>query len=167
MCASGVIQNYALFGAVAWMRYTEPVATLDADMLVAVPQPERLDVSLPLIFAQLINKYGMLFVFLLASGLIPPTDAKSKGNNHEYHPRDRSIEAWKDEKAEAWGPPQFQDSNVPSFHASPLLPRLRAGWRSRARHQRRPAWRNRALQRRFHEHPGLLRARAWLLWRGL
>jgi hypothetical protein len=44
MCASGVIQNYALFGAAAQMRYTEPVATLDADVLVAVPQPDRLDV---------------------------------------------------------------------------------------------------------------------------
>jgi hypothetical protein len=44
MCSSGVIQNYALFGAAAQMRYTEPVATLDADVLVAVPQPDRLDV---------------------------------------------------------------------------------------------------------------------------
>ena len=35
MCASGVIQNYALFDAAAQMRYTEPVATLDADVLVA------------------------------------------------------------------------------------------------------------------------------------
>ena len=43
MCARGVIQNYALFGAVAQMRYTEPVATLDADVLVAVPHPDRLD----------------------------------------------------------------------------------------------------------------------------
>ena len=32
-----VITNYALFGAVAQMRYTEPVATLDADVLVVVP----------------------------------------------------------------------------------------------------------------------------------
>ena len=44
MCSAGVIQNYALFGAAAQMRYTEPVATLDADVLVAVPQPDRLDV---------------------------------------------------------------------------------------------------------------------------
>lgn len=44
MCSDGVIQNYALFGAAAQMRYTEPVATLDADVLVAVPQPDRLDV---------------------------------------------------------------------------------------------------------------------------
>jgi hypothetical protein len=44
MRAAGVITNYARFGAVAQMRYTEPVATLDADVLVAVPAPDRLDV---------------------------------------------------------------------------------------------------------------------------
>ena len=38
-----MILDYALFGAVAQMRYTEPVATLDADVLVAVPHPDRLD----------------------------------------------------------------------------------------------------------------------------
>ena len=40
---SGVIADYALFGAAAQMRYTEPVATLDADVLVEVPSAERLD----------------------------------------------------------------------------------------------------------------------------
>jgi hypothetical protein len=44
MVASGVIQNYALFGAMAQMRYTEAVATLDAGVLVAVPFPDRMDV---------------------------------------------------------------------------------------------------------------------------
>lgn len=44
MCDAGVVRDYALFGAVAQMRYTEPVATLDADVLVAVPEPERIDV---------------------------------------------------------------------------------------------------------------------------
>ena len=39
---AGVID--AIFGAVAQMRYTEPFATLDADVLVAVPGPDRLDV---------------------------------------------------------------------------------------------------------------------------
>lgn len=42
--AAGVIVNYALCGAVAQMRYTQPVATLDADVLIAVPSPERLDI---------------------------------------------------------------------------------------------------------------------------
>lgn len=40
---AGVIQNYALFGAIAQMRYTEPVATLDADVLVALTPSGRLD----------------------------------------------------------------------------------------------------------------------------
>ena len=44
MQRAGVIRQYALFGAVAQMRYTEPVATLDADVLVAVPAADRLDV---------------------------------------------------------------------------------------------------------------------------
>jgi len=44
MQRAGVIGNYALFGATAQMRYTEPVATLDADVLVAVDAADRLDV---------------------------------------------------------------------------------------------------------------------------
>ena len=48
MRAAGVISDYALFGAVAQMRYTEPVATLDADVLVALPSSEGLDVLSPM-----------------------------------------------------------------------------------------------------------------------
>lgn len=48
MREAGVIVNYALFGAVAQMRYAEPVATLDADVLVLVPGEERLDVLNPI-----------------------------------------------------------------------------------------------------------------------
>lgn len=40
---TGVITNYALFGATAQMRYTEPVATLDADVLVGLPSMNRID----------------------------------------------------------------------------------------------------------------------------
>ena len=40
MRTAGVIADYALFGAAAQMRYTEAVATLDADVLVAVPRAE-------------------------------------------------------------------------------------------------------------------------------
>ncbi|MGH7409994.1 MAG: hypothetical protein ACREJ6_02880, partial [Candidatus Methylomirabilis sp.] len=47
MCAAGVISDYALFGAVAQMRYTEPVATLDVDVLIALPSSEGLDVLIP------------------------------------------------------------------------------------------------------------------------
>jgi hypothetical protein len=43
MQQTGVILNYALFGATAQMRYTEPAATLDADVLVAVAAGNRLD----------------------------------------------------------------------------------------------------------------------------
>jgi hypothetical protein len=48
MRSAGVISEYALFGAIAQMRYTEPVATLDADVLVAVPEPQRLDLLKPI-----------------------------------------------------------------------------------------------------------------------
>ena len=44
MRAAGVVRDYALFGALAQIRYTEPVATVDADVLVAVPASGRLDV---------------------------------------------------------------------------------------------------------------------------
>jgi hypothetical protein len=45
---AGVISDYALFGAAAQMRYTEATATLDADVLIAVPSSERLDVLAPI-----------------------------------------------------------------------------------------------------------------------
>lgn len=48
MLQAGVVEDYAVFGAVAQMRYTEAVATFDADVLVAVPVPEALDVLSPL-----------------------------------------------------------------------------------------------------------------------
>jgi hypothetical protein len=37
MVAAGVIQTYAVFGAVAQMRYTEAVVTMDADVLIGLP----------------------------------------------------------------------------------------------------------------------------------
>lgn len=45
---AAVITNYALFGAIAQMRYTEAVATIDADVLVAVPSPDRIDILSPI-----------------------------------------------------------------------------------------------------------------------
>ena len=48
MREAGVVSDYALFGAAAQMRYTEAVATLDADVLVAVSQSDRLDVLGPI-----------------------------------------------------------------------------------------------------------------------
>ena len=44
MRAAGVIVEYAVFGAAAQMRYTEPVATVDTDVLLAMPSLDRLDV---------------------------------------------------------------------------------------------------------------------------
>ncbi len=47
MAQGGIIINYALFGAMAQMRYTAPVATVDADVLVAPGDSKRLDVLAP------------------------------------------------------------------------------------------------------------------------
>jgi len=43
-----IIADYAVFGAVAQMRYTEAVVTFDADILVALPEPDKLDVLSPI-----------------------------------------------------------------------------------------------------------------------
>ena len=48
MVGQGIIADYAVFGAVAQMRYTEAVVTLDADILVAVAEPDKLDVLRPI-----------------------------------------------------------------------------------------------------------------------
>src|SRR3972149_6930325 len=47
MKAAGVIRDYAVFGAIAQMRYTEPMATLDADTLVMPTQDSGLDALSP------------------------------------------------------------------------------------------------------------------------
>ena len=59
----GVIRNYALFGATAQMRYTEPVATLDADVLVAVEAGDRLDAL------------GGIYEFCASKGYLPEGEA--------------------------------------------------------------------------------------------
>ena len=59
MCSEGVITDYALFGAIAQMRYTEPVATLDADVLVVVRSAERLDVLTPIYEACIRKGYNL------------------------------------------------------------------------------------------------------------
>lgn len=48
MLHAGVIGNYAMFGAVAQMRYTQPVATLDADVLVSLPAMQDSNVLDPI-----------------------------------------------------------------------------------------------------------------------
>lgn len=48
MKSARVISDYALFGAVAQMRYTEPIATLDADFLVLLPEAIGIDILRPI-----------------------------------------------------------------------------------------------------------------------
>ncbi len=48
MVEARIISTYAVFGAVAQMRYTEAVATLDADILVALPDESSLDLLRPI-----------------------------------------------------------------------------------------------------------------------
>lgn len=67
MREAGVISDYALFGAMAQMRYTEPVATLDADVLIVVSGKERLDVLKP------------IYEFCATKGFHPKGEAISVG----------------------------------------------------------------------------------------
>ena len=48
MLDARVISDYAVFGAVAQMRYTEAIVTLDADILIAVPDETMIDVLSPI-----------------------------------------------------------------------------------------------------------------------
>jgi len=48
MVQEGIVTDCAVFGAVAQMRYTEAVVTLDADVLVAVPDAKALEVLKPI-----------------------------------------------------------------------------------------------------------------------
>jgi hypothetical protein len=48
MLAAGLISNYAVFGAVAQMRYTEAVPTEDADVLVEIPGSRGPDILAPI-----------------------------------------------------------------------------------------------------------------------
>jgi len=68
MVTNGVIDNYAVFGAVAQIRYTEAVATLDADVLVALPDVDRIDLLKP------------IYEFCAARGYKPEGEAIRVGN---------------------------------------------------------------------------------------
>ena len=65
---SGVIHDYALFDAVAQMRYTEPVATLDADVLILLKDDTGLDVLAP------------IYNFCRKQGHVPEGEATRVGN---------------------------------------------------------------------------------------
>jgi hypothetical protein len=47
MVSAGIITEYAVFGAVAQMRYSEAVSTMDADILVAIPGRPTIDLLRP------------------------------------------------------------------------------------------------------------------------
>jgi hypothetical protein len=68
MVEAGVILRYAIFGAVAQMRYTDAVATADADILVALPDESPLDVL------------GPIYKFCEAKGFKPTGDAIQIGD---------------------------------------------------------------------------------------
>lgn len=63
MKASGLVKDYALFGAMAQMRYTEPIATLDADVLVLLDEQTGLDVL------------GPIYSFCKTRGYLPDGEA--------------------------------------------------------------------------------------------
>ncbi|MDA8138413.1 MAG: hypothetical protein M0036_07120 [Desulfobacteraceae bacterium] len=67
MVQAGIITNYAVFGAVAQMRYTEAVATMDADILVATPKTDRLDLL------------GPIYAFCQERGYMPDGEAIGVG----------------------------------------------------------------------------------------
>jgi hypothetical protein len=48
MIDNGVISDYAIFGAVAQMRYTEAVSTMDADVLIALPADDEFVILTPI-----------------------------------------------------------------------------------------------------------------------
>jgi hypothetical protein len=68
MVEQGIIEDYAVFGAVAQMRYTEAVVTLDADILVAVTEPDKLDVLYP------------IYAFCRERGYLPEGEAVRVGD---------------------------------------------------------------------------------------
>lgn len=63
MLQAGVIADYAIFGAIAQMRYTEAVATMDADILVSLSEDEGLDVL------------GPIYTFCKNKGYLPEGEA--------------------------------------------------------------------------------------------
>ena len=48
MVSSGIIKEFAVFGAIAQIRYTEAVATMCVDVSIATPEQKGLDVLRPI-----------------------------------------------------------------------------------------------------------------------
>ena len=68
LLVEGLITDYAVFGAVAQMRYTETVVTMDADVLIAVPDPKALDLL------------SAIYAFCAARGYRPEGEAIRVGD---------------------------------------------------------------------------------------
>lgn len=68
MVQAGVILDYAVFGAVAQIRYTEAVMTMDVDVLVALPGANKLDLLSP------------IYAFCAARGFMPEGEAVRVGD---------------------------------------------------------------------------------------
>ena len=68
MVAAGVIETYAVSGAVAQMRYTEAVVTMDIDVLVGLPGEGKLILLTP------------VYEFCLKRGFHPEGDAVRVGD---------------------------------------------------------------------------------------
>jgi hypothetical protein len=68
MMAAGVVSRYAIFGAVAQMRYTDAVATIDADVLVALAGSEG------------VGLLGPIYDFCRERGYFPEGEAIRVGN---------------------------------------------------------------------------------------
>jgi hypothetical protein len=79
MEADGVIERYAIGGAVGATFYLEPVATVDVDIFIAfAPEPGRLIISPQPIFDYLaVRGYAMQGEYVLINGwlvqFLPPT----------------------------------------------------------------------------------------------
>ena len=68
MLDAGVISDYAVFGAIAQMRYTEAVSTFDADILVSVPNDEAFAILSP------------IYAFCAKKGYLPEGEAIRVGD---------------------------------------------------------------------------------------
>ena len=68
MLAAGIVHDYAVFGAVAQMRYTDAVATMDADILVGLPAGPGL------------IQLGPIYDFCRGRGYLPEGEAIRVGN---------------------------------------------------------------------------------------
>ncbi|MEM4247831.1 MAG: hypothetical protein QXH80_01070 [Candidatus Nanoarchaeia archaeon] len=68
MCEKGIIRTYAIFGAVAQMRYTEAIVTLDMDILVAMHETDSIAILSP------------IYQFCLQKGYYPEGEAIKIGD---------------------------------------------------------------------------------------